>query len=197
MVSRSFVRKLGRLIAVVCPMLVGVSGCPGRDPGAPLTMEDLGDVSGIATYGGRPLVHGALLFFSDKALVGFAAIEKDGSYRTKLVPGEYKVGISTAMEPREVRKWAKEGPPGIMKSDPNGGGPPPDPKKELAGMVEKGKDPPDPYDRLPSLAALREKLDVADRIALDRVNEKYANAQSSNLTIRVSTGDNRRNFDLD
>jgi hypothetical protein len=198
----SFARQAGLLAATGCLLLALATGCKKKDPDAPLEMADLGDLKGKVSYNGRPVVHGAVMFFSDKGLVGVAAIEGDGSYAAKLAPGQFNVAVVTTIEPRDARMWAKEGPPGALKgpADKNGPPPPPPIPPDKGGPAAKGqghKSGGGPYDRLPTLATLLAKMDPADKSTLEAVQKQYGDVTQSGLSVTVERGSSaRHDFEL-
>jgi hypothetical protein len=183
-----FVRQAGFLSASCCWLVVLVVGC-SRETN--LGVGDLGELKGTVTHNSRPVVHGAVHFYSDKGLTCVAVIEKDGTYRTPLIPGEFKVAIVTMIEPREAARLAKEGPPDLVGAP---GGRIPE-RIPIDGKVVV-KDADVEYERLPTLRSLLEKLPPADRSTLEAVQKRYSKPAESGLTVTVKKGPSTHHFDL-
>jgi hypothetical protein len=204
--NRSTVRQTRFLMLAVCCLAALLASCRGKPSDAPLTMEDLGQVSGQVTYNGVPVKHGALFFFSPKALICVAPIEGDGSYKARIMPGDFTVGVVTTIEPKDAYRFANEGPPGTPKGDlskggaampQDGGQGPGAPGGPPKAGGPDGKGPKlDPYDRYPSLASVKEKMTAEDRNNLDAVQRKYGEAAQSGLTITIHRGTQTKDFRL-
>jgi hypothetical protein len=187
MTKFSFFRQLGAPLAGYCALVALAAGCStnlNKD------LADLGAVKGTVTYNGKPVVHGAVKFFKDKTLTCVATIETDGTYNTVLVPSDFTVAIVTMIEPREAVKLAKEG-PREMAGTAEGGLPV---RQPINGVeVEK---PFDPYSRLPTLAAVLQKLSPGEKSTLEAVQKRYAKPEDSGLTVKVKRGSDTHDFNL-
>ena len=205
MAKRSLVLRPGLLALISSLCIVFLAGCPAKQDDQLLTADDLATVSGTVTYQDRPVIHGAIFFFSDKAPVCIAEIAKDGSYQTRIRTGDFRVGVITEIEPRDAARFAKEGPPGTPRGDPSkggavqppdGGGPPPADKVKGGPNRRGAAGVDDPYARYPSLASVKAKMDQADKDILDAVHKQYSDASRSGLTITVERGSQTKNFEL-
>jgi hypothetical protein len=186
MTQPSFARRASVFVAF-CSLWVGtLVGCSKKT----VDLEDLGEVKGTVTFNGKPLSHGAVQFFKDQRMTCVAAIEKDGTYQTPLVPGQFSVAIVTKIEPREIAKLVKEGPPDLVGA-PEGRIP-----QRLATDTANAPKSVDPDSRLPTLASLLEKMPPADRSALEEVQKRFGNPAESGLKVTVTKGPNTHNFDL-
>jgi hypothetical protein len=160
-------------------LLLGCSSNPSSDPA---------EVKGTVTYDGKPVVHGAVEFYKGGTKTWVAALEKNGSYQTALLSGEFKVAIVTRIEPRELARLVKEGTHDMVGAV---GGKMPERPPTDAKPVRT-----DPYANLPSLASLLEKLSAEERGTLEAVQKRYADPASSGLTATISAGSNTQDFDL-
>jgi hypothetical protein len=178
-------RLLSMTGIVLTTLLVGCSS-------GPLDVDDLGKLRGTVTYNGQPVVHGAVKFYNGGTLTCVAAIDKDGSYSTTLVPGEYTVAIDTAIEPREAAKMAREGPTEMIGRV---GGRMPVRRKNEDGDVQVVKNF-DPYDRLPTLDGLLATLTPDEKSRLEAVQKRYGTPEASGLTLKVRRGALAHDFAL-
>jgi hypothetical protein len=160
-----------------------------------LEAKDLGELKGTVTFNGKPVVFGAIQFFTDKEMSCVAFIERDGSYHCMMAPGNFKVAIVTMIEPKHAMQWAKEGPPGAPKGGPPGPGGPGGPggPKGHGGKDPKGSEV---YDRMPTLAKLLEGLSADERSTLETVQTRYGSIAETPLTLTVERGSNKHDFDL-
>lgn len=184
----AIVRQAGVLHAACCVLAALLLGCSSSSQ---VAVADLGELKGTVTHTGKPVVHGAVQFFKGETLVCVATIETDGSYRTLIVPGEYKVAIVTQIEPREAAKLAREGPPELVGTVEGGA-----PVRPPLGGEPEVKEPGGEYDRLPTLAAVLAKLTPAERATLDAVQSRYGKADKSGLSVTVEKGLNPHDFQL-
>jgi hypothetical protein len=186
--SKSSFARQARVFASTCGLLLAVAA--GCSKNAEPEIADLGEVKGNVTYNGKPVVLGAVQFFKSGTLTCVAVIQKDGTYQTVLVPGEFTVAIVPMIEPREAAKWAKDGPPDMVGVQ---GGRMPE-RKAPEGKELKKKS--DPFDRLPTLASALAALSPSDRSDLEAVQKRYAKPAESGLKVTVVKGDNTHDFNL-
>jgi hypothetical protein len=179
-------RQASVLVAACSLWLAVIAGCTKN---AETDMGDLGELKGNVTYEGKPVVMGAVQFFKGGGMICCAVIQKDGTYNTVLVPGEFQVAIVPMIEPRDAARWAKEGPPDVAGI--KGGK---FPMRKAPGGSDGKKF--DPYDRLPKLDAALAALSPADKTALEQVQERFGNPEKSGLKVTVIKGDNSHNFEL-
>ncbi len=88
MVNRSIIGFRCRAAYVLLVMVLLVAGCGGADGMYP--------VRGTVSYEGQPLDGGTILFNPVDASLppARAAIQADGTYELKAVPGEYKIIVN-------------------------------------------------------------------------------------------------------
>lgn len=171
-------------VPLLFALMLFVSGCGGNRATA--------RVSGTVTYKGQPLKGGTVSFLPSDGGAYTAAIAEDGTYATtNVTTGEMTVTVSTShLNPKAEKQEYGAGKSG--KKAPAGGRVPSKAMvaKEKSGIAKQN-------DQMAKALGLKINPGAAEQAGrYTPIPAKYSKIDESPLKAKISSGDNKFDFDL-